>query len=120
MKRIGNHVTQRPSQRRGQSAYARVFAALGDDTWLSLVTRSCGGRPSSIRQLTAGSRLTRQAITKHLRVLERTGIVHSSRRGRESVFQFDPKPIEQMQDYLALVSGRRDQALARLNPFAEG
>src|SRR3981081_1891267 len=90
--------------------HAAVFAALADETRLSLVTtlsgggpRSIaqltrgsrntpqaratprpGGEPRSIAQLTGGSRMTRQAITKHLRVLESAGIVHSVRAGRES------------------------------------
>ena len=81
------------AQRQTQ-AHAPVFAALGDETRLSLVAKLCGGKPRSISQLTEGSRLTRQAITKHLRVLERAGIVHSLRTGRESLFEFDPEPIE--------------------------
>ena len=56
---------------------APVFAALGDETRLALVAKLSGGRPRSISQLTAGSHLTRQAITKHLRVLESAGVVHS-------------------------------------------
>ena len=58
-------------------AQAPVFAALGDATRLSLLAKLCRGRPSSISQLTKGSRLTRQAITKHLRVLESAGIVRT-------------------------------------------
>src|SRR2546422_8952184 len=69
--------------------HAPVFAALGDETRLSLVAVLCGGQPRSISQLTEGSRLTRQAITKHLRVLESAGVVHSVRSGRESLFGFD-------------------------------
>lgn len=100
-------------------AVAWVFAALGDQTRLSLVSKLCKGRPSSISQLAAGSRLTRQAITKHLRVLERAGIVHSLRSGRENLFEFDPKPIESIKDYLNLVSAQWDQALTRLKSFVE-
>ena len=51
-----------------QPSYARVFAALGDETRLTLVAKLSTGQPNSISQLTEGSRLTRQAITKHLRV----------------------------------------------------
>jgi DNA-binding transcriptional ArsR family regulator len=69
--------------------------------------------------LTQGSRLTRQAITKHLRVLEDAGIVHGVRAGRESLFEFDPKPIEAMKEYLDLVSEQWDQALASLKSFVE-
>jgi DNA-binding transcriptional ArsR family regulator len=98
---------------------ASVFAALGDQTRLSLVAKLCRGRPTSISQLAEGSRLTRQAITKHLRVLERAGIVHSLRSGRENLFEFDPKPIESIKDYLNLVSAQWDQALTRLKSFVE-
>jgi DNA-binding transcriptional ArsR family regulator len=98
---------------------APVFAALGDETRLLLVAKLCGGQSHSISQLTEGSKLTRQAITKHLRVLESVGILHSVRRGRESRFEFDSKPIEGIKDYLAFVSEQWDQALARLKSFVE-
>jgi DNA-binding transcriptional ArsR family regulator len=99
--------------------HAPVFAALGDPTRLSLIAKLCGGRSSSISQLTEGSHLSRQAIAKHLRVLERAGIVHNFRAGRESRFKFDPKPMEEIKDYLDLVSGQWDQVLARLKSFVE-
>ena len=99
--------------------HALVFAALGDETRLSLVAALCGGQPRSISQLTEGSRLTRQAITKHLRVLESVGVVHSVRSGRESLFRFDPEPIEEIKEYLDLVSEQWDHALARLKSFVE-
>jgi DNA-binding transcriptional ArsR family regulator len=100
-------------------AHAPVFAALGDDTRLSLVAKLADGRPYSISQLTEGSTLTRQAITKHLRVLENVGMVHSSRAGRESLFAFNPQPIQGMKEYLDLVSEQWDQALSRLKSFVE-
>ncbi len=99
--------------------YAPVFAALGDETRLSLVAKLSGGQPRSISQLTEGSRLTRQAITKHLRVLERAALVHSVRTGRESLFAFDPKPIEECKRYLDLVSEQWDLTLSRLKEFVE-
>jgi len=101
-------------------AQAPVFAALGDETRLSLVAKLCGGKLYSISRLTQGSRLTRQAITKHLRMLESVGIVHSVRTGRESLFEFDPAPIEEIKRYLDLVSEQWDQALSRLKSFVEG
>jgi DNA-binding transcriptional ArsR family regulator len=100
-------------------AHAPVFAALGDATRLSLVARLSDGRPHSISQLTEGSKLTRQAITKHLRVLESVGMVHRSRTGRESRFEFSPQPIEGIKQYLDLVSQQWDQALSRLKSFVE-
>jgi DNA-binding transcriptional ArsR family regulator len=101
-------------------AHAPVFAALGDETRLSLVAKLSGGQPYSISQLAQGSRLTRQAITKHLRVLERVEIVHSVRRGRESMFELNPEPIEEIKKYLDRVSEEWDQALSRLKSFVEG
>ena len=99
--------------------HAPVFAALGDATRLALLAKLCRGRPHSISQLTKGSRLTRQAITKHLRVLDSAGLVHGVRAGRESRFEFDPQPLEEIKHYLELVSEQWDQALARLQSFVE-
>lgn len=98
---------------------APLFAALGDETRLALVKKLSGGRPHSISELTTGSKLTRQAITKHLRVLENVGIVHGVRSGRESLFEFDPRPLDEAKGYLDFVSGQWDQALARLKSFVE-
>src|SRR5437660_2631532 len=98
---------------------APVFAALGDETRLLLVAKLCRGQSSSISELTEGSKLTRQAITKHLRVLERVGIVHSIRAGRESRFKFNPEPIKDIREYLDLVSAQWDEALSRLKAFVE-
>src|SRR6202047_529994 len=99
--------------------HAAVCAALGDETRLSLVTTLSGGEPRSIAQLTGGSKMTRQAITKHLRVLESAGIVHSVRSGRESRFEFGPQPMEGIKEYLDFVSEQWDQALSRLKSFVE-
>ena len=98
---------------------AVVFAALGDEVRLGLIAKLCSGRPHSISELTQGSRLTRQAITKHLRVLQRVGIVRCMRSGRESRFEFDPRPLIGMKEYLDLVSEQWDKALLRLKLFVE-
>jgi DNA-binding transcriptional ArsR family regulator len=110
---------RRSSVAASRRARAPVFAALGDETRLSLVAKLCAGHPRSISQLTRGSRMTRQAITKHLRVLEGAGIVQSARTGRESLFEFVPEPLEVIKQYLDLVSVQWDQALARLKSFVE-
>jgi len=96
-----------------------IFAALGDEVRLGLIAKLSSGRPYSISKLTQGSRLTRQAMTKHLRVLERVGILRCMRAGRESRFEFDPRPLAGMKEYLDLVSERWDQALSRLKSFVE-
>ncbi|MBA2659902.1 MAG: helix-turn-helix transcriptional regulator [Nitrosospira sp.] len=103
----------------GSQAYAAIFAALGDSTRLYLVTKLCDGQSYSISQLTETTALTRQAITKHLRVLEGARIVSSSRTGRENRFSFNLDPIDDLRTYLAVVSVQWDQALARLRHFVE-
>jgi DNA-binding transcriptional ArsR family regulator len=102
-----------------RQARAPVFAALGDETRLSLVAKLCRGRPRSISQLTRGFRLTRQAITKHLRVLESVRVVRSVRSGRENLFAFDPQAMDEIRKYLDFVSEQWDQALSRLKFFVE-
>jgi DNA-binding transcriptional ArsR family regulator len=103
----------------GARAKAAVFAALGDETRLSLLTKLCSGQRYSIAELTEGTKLTRQAVTKHLRVLERVRIVHGTRAGRESLFAFDPRPVIEMKEYLERVSKQWDGALERLKKFVE-
>ncbi|GAB3314558.1 ArsR/SmtB family transcription factor [Luteimonas notoginsengisoli] len=104
---------------RRAAAAAVVFAALGDATRLELVGKLGDGGQRSITELGQDSALTRQAITKHLRVLEEAGVVRSRRQGRESLFALNPKSIVGLQDYLALVSGQWDDALSRLKRLVE-
>jgi DNA-binding transcriptional ArsR family regulator len=100
--------------------HAAVFAALGDETRLALVAALAGGQARSITQLCGGAKLTRQAITKHLKVLEHAGIVRSARLGRESRFELDPTSMRELQEYLGRVSAQWDQALARFKALVEG
>lgn len=100
-------------------ARASAFAALGDETRLALVTRLAGSRPASISQLTQGSGLTRQAIRKHLRVLETAGMVRCVRHGREHRFEFRSQPIDGIRQYLDFVSSQWDEALGRLKLLVE-
>jgi DNA-binding transcriptional ArsR family regulator len=101
------------------AVFAAVFAALGDETRLSLIGRLVSGPPQSISRLAEGSVLTRQAITKHLRVLEGAGVVRSVRAGRENLFAFRPEPLREIRSYLDQVSEQWDDALERLKAFVE-
>jgi len=109
-----------PSARRSnRQPHAALFAALGDQTRLALVARLVSGQPASIAELTAGSRITRQAVTKHLHVLQSAGIVRSVRSGRENRFALNPRSLHAMQNYLDRVSQQWDHALTRLKSFVE-
>jgi DNA-binding transcriptional ArsR family regulator len=98
---------------------APVFAALGDETRLRLVARLCRDGPQSIARLTEGSRVTRQAIAKHLRVMEHARLVRCTRRGRESVWQLDQQRLADARRYLDQISTQWDDALSRLRAFVE-
>jgi DNA-binding transcriptional ArsR family regulator len=109
----------RPNTQAALKQRAAVFAALGDVTRLSVLAKLTSGEPQSIARLTAGTRLSRQAVTKHLRVLESVGVVRGVRLGRESLFKLDPKPLTGARDYLDSVSKQWDDALSRLKSFVE-
>jgi DNA-binding transcriptional ArsR family regulator len=98
---------------------ASIFAALGDETRLAMVGTLADGRAQSIARLTAGTNLTRQAVSKHLRVLEGAGIVRLVRVGRESRFALEPRAIDDVRTYLDQVSKQWDDALARLKMLVE-
>jgi DNA-binding transcriptional ArsR family regulator len=98
---------------------APLFAALGDEVRLTLLGKLCDGTLLSITQLSQGSKITRQAITKHLRILQDTGLVRGVRRGRENLFQVQPKPLREASEALNVISQQWDDALARLKSFVE-
>lgn len=110
---------KRPSRLATLKHRASVFAALGDETRLAVLARLCDGEPQSISRLTAGTTLTRQAITKHLRVLEHAGVVRSTRSGRENLFALEARPLDEARAYLEQVSRQWDAALSRLKAHVE-
>lgn len=101
----------------GEPDASPIFAALGDGTRLSLLAKLSDGESRSIAKLSADTELSRQAITKHLRVLENAGLVSSIRVGRESRFAFRPETIAEAKSYLDHISEQWDAALSRLRSF---
>lgn len=98
---------------------APVFSALGDVTRLELVSRLSDGQQHSITELADGLKLTRQGVTKHLRVLKQAGIVHSKRIGRETRFTIKPDPISKARDFLTRASLQWDENIGRLKAFVK-
>ena len=99
---------------------APIFAALGDETRLRLVSQLCRGEPMSIARLTGTAKVTRQAITKHLHVLEGAGLVRGVRQGREQLWELTPEKIDEARRCLDVISAQWDAALERLRQFVEG
>jgi DNA-binding transcriptional ArsR family regulator len=96
---------------------APVFAALGDETRLQLLARLATGEAQSIVDLTRGTGLTRQGVSKHLAVLEKAGVVSSRRSGRESRYSIEPDSLADARAYLERASRQWDEAIARLRIF---
>jgi len=101
------------------SAVAPVFTALGDETRLHIVGRLSREGPLSISRLTDGTRISRQAITKHLRVLSNAGLVHGKREGRERLWNIRAGQLDEVRQYLNEISAQWDDALARLQTLVE-
>ena len=111
-----------PKMRKPRSSialHAPVFAALGDPTRLRLVAALCAGGALSIAQLTTGTAITRQAVTKHLEVLAEAGLVRDVRQGRERLWELEPARIGEARRALDAISQQWDQALARLKQIVE-
>jgi DNA-binding transcriptional ArsR family regulator len=101
------------------AAAAPVFAALGDPTRLHLVVRLSTRGPQSIARLTNGARISRQAITKHLRALAGAGLVRSTRKGRERIWEIRPRRLGDARRYLDQISNQWDEAIGRLRALVE-
>jgi DNA-binding transcriptional ArsR family regulator len=98
---------------------APIFAALGDEMRLRLLERLSTGGPLSITRLTSGTRVTRQAITKHLHVLAAAGLVRCSRQGREQLWELTGEPLREARQQLDLIANHWDRALLRLKAHVE-
>jgi len=98
---------------------APLFAALGDETRLALVSRLGSSGPLSITRLTEGANVTRQAVTKHLQVLAGAGLVRDEWRGRERLWVFEAARLAEARRCLDVISSQWDDALSRLKDFVE-
>ena len=103
---------------RADPAVAGVFFALGNETRLALVRRLSGG-PLSATALSERAPMTRQAVTKHLRVLESTGLVTHEKRGREVLYALDADQLQEARAFIDSVSARWDRAIDRLRHLVE-
>jgi len=105
---------------RNAEGAAPLFAALGDSTRLALLARLSRDGPQSIATLAEDTTISRQAVTKHLQVLEEAGLTASRREGRERIFELCPKQLAAAHRYLDQIGRQWDAALARLQTHVEG
>jgi DNA-binding transcriptional ArsR family regulator len=111
---------RKPSARaRPLQSFAPIFAALGDEMRLRLVAALCVGGAMSITQLTTGTEISRQAITKHLGVLAAAGLVRDVKVGRERLWEFEPAQLDEARRTLELIGQQWDHALSKLKLAVE-
>jgi DNA-binding transcriptional ArsR family regulator len=103
----------------GQARQAPVFAALGDATRLRLLARLGGGSPLSISALTENSGISRQAVTKHLQVLARAGLVHDTAQGRERVYRIDAAPLREVAEWCEQYRRAWEESFDRLDLYVQ-
>jgi DNA-binding transcriptional ArsR family regulator len=96
-----------------------VFAALGDATRLAVVERLCDHGPASVTTLSEGAEVSRQAISRHLQVLEEAGLVTNKRVGRESIWELRPERLDDARRALDLISREWDARIERLARLVE-
>src|SRR5689334_22157798 len=102
-----------------ERAVAEVFFALGDGTRLSVVKKLGTGGALSATVLSEGAKVTRQAIVKHLQVLEGAGLVSHEKRGREVLYALEPDRLDYAREFLDGVSASWDRAIDRLRALVE-
>jgi DNA-binding transcriptional ArsR family regulator len=91
-----------------------VFSALADPTRRQVIRALSEQGPSTATGLAANLPVTRQAVTKHLSALADAGLVTSSRRGREKLYQISPRPLTDAVSWMADLGARWDGRLAAL------
>ena len=111
------------SKRRAEARLAGaalLFAALGDQTRLTVLERLARGGPASISTLADTFDVSRQAVTKHLHVLADAGVIEGHREGRERVWTMNPSRLGDARRHLEIIASGWDDALARLKRHVEG
>jgi DNA-binding transcriptional ArsR family regulator len=107
------------SRKKPLQSCAPTFAALGDEMRLRLIGALCVGGAMSITQLTSGTEITRQAVTKHLDVLAAAGLVRDVKVGRERLWEFEPTQLDAARRSLEMIAQEWDHALAKLKLVVE-
>lgn len=112
------------ARKRAQSAAklpaaAPLFAALGDETRMRIVAKLCDRGPQSIVSLARSAKVSRQAVTKHLRVLEAAGLARYSSLGRERIWELRTARLDEIRRYLDHISAHWDVVIDRIRTTVE-
>lgn len=96
-----------------------LWSAIGDPTRRRLLDLLLAGGPGTATSLSEELPVTRQAVAKHLGVLDRVGLVHAAPAGREKRYRVDEAQLERAVAQLNAVGRTWDARLRRIKQIAE-
>lgn len=73
-----------------------VFRALADDSRRGLLDSLCAHSGQTLNELCSGLAMSRQAVSKHLMILQEANLIATVKRGREKLHYLNPVPIAQI------------------------
>ena len=107
-----------PGARQSQHA-DELFAALADPTRRYLVETLASRGGASATALAAELPISRQAVAKHLAALGGAGLVEGRRQGRETLYELQPRRLDEAAEWIAAVGAEWDDRLERLRRLVE-
>jgi DNA-binding transcriptional ArsR family regulator len=103
----------------GDSAVEGVLLALADPTRRRILSALAAGGPATATTLADGLPVTRQAVTKHLALLDRVGLVSVHRVGREVRYEARPRPLDDTARWMASLAAQWERRLHAIKRLAE-
>jgi DNA-binding transcriptional ArsR family regulator len=98
---------------------APIFVALADPMRRQLLVNLAENSPKTATQLAQEYPITRQAILKHLQILEEAGLVAVHQQGREKRYSLTPEPLSELDQWIKALSTKWDERLLRLKTLLE-
>jgi DNA-binding transcriptional ArsR family regulator len=96
-----------------------IFSALADENRRRIMVM-LSQESKSVNAIAEKFNISRPAISKHLRILERSKLVTQKKEGRERYYSFNPKPMKAVFDWLKFYDKFWDAKLNSLKLFVEG
>jgi len=100
-----------------EDSYQKVFAALADPTRRLLIERLSRHGGVTPRELTEGFPMTRQGVSKHLKILEDAGLVTARKEGRERQYTLAPQQLYGAVHWVTLVTDQWRKRLSALEDY---
>ena len=91
-----------------------VFDAVSDPTRRKILELLKGGDSLSLNEVCEPLPMSRQAVSKHLQILESAGLIEARWSGRQKLHRLKAEPLRELNDWLAAYAAAWDRRLARL------